>query len=48
MAKGVLDRPFQGGGELGDGKFGRVDQVFGGWHRVLIRGFGVWMQRRDF
>ena len=25
---GILDRPFQGGGQFGDGEFGRVDQGF--------------------
>src|SRR5580693_473375 len=31
-AESVLHRPFQGGGQLGDGEFGRVDQIFGGGH----------------
>ena len=38
MAIGVLDRPLQRGGELGDGVFGRVGKGFGG-HRFR---FGVW------
>ena len=40
MAIGVLHRPLQRGGQLGDGEFGRVDQVFGSRHRQLIRAFG--------
>src|SRR4029453_12109680 len=32
MAVGVLHRPLQRGGELGDGIFGRVGKLFGGHH----------------
>ena len=48
MAIGVLDRPLQGCGELGDGEFGRVEQGFRRRHRQTIRHFGVRPDVKDF
>ena len=45
---GVLHRPLQGQGELGDGEFGRVEQLFRGRHRQMIRHFGVEADVKDF